>query len=151
LHTGKGASGPTNHGPIDALALVDWAMEAASKKQPEQLLLALGCLRVARHFDAADQIVQSHGPDIPTQWRAAWDNEQAALAWHRGRAEDALDQWQSQAVSVPVLFNRGMAALFLDKPKEAQSSLSKGVNKLPDDSAWHHLGRLYLALAQMRG
>jgi len=48
---------------------------------------------------------------------------------------------------VPVLFNRGMAALFLDRPAEARADLRKATERLPESSGWHHLGRLYLALA----
>ncbi len=77
-------------------------------------------------------------------------NEEAALAWHRGQTEEALAAWQAQKASVPVLFNRGMAALFLGRSAEAQASLTEAVTQLPDTSAWHHLGHLYLALAAAR-
>jgi hypothetical protein len=50
----------------------------------------------------------------------------------------------------PVLFNRGMADLFQDKPEEARQALKEVVGKLPETSAWHHLAHLYLALAEMR-
>src|SRR5581483_2619950 len=49
--------------------------------------------------------------------------------------------------SVPVLFNRGMAALFLGRPAEAREDLRRAVGRLPEPDGWHHLGRLYLALA----
>jgi hypothetical protein len=52
---------------------------------------------------------------------------------------------------VPVLFNRGMAALFLGDAAEARTCLNQAVQQLPEESAWHHLGRLYLALAESRG
>ena len=48
---------------------------------------------------------------------------------------------------MPVLFNRGMAALFLGRRDEAVAALTQAVAALPDTSAWHHLGHLYLALA----
>jgi len=50
--------------------------------------------------------------------------------------------------SVPILFNRGMAALFLDRPADARAALRTAVEKIPESSGWHHLGRLYLALAE---
>jgi hypothetical protein len=43
-----------------------------------------------------------------------------------------------------------MAALFLDQPAEARSALGEAANRIPETSAWHHLARLYLALAEMR-
>ena len=73
------------------------------------------------------------------------------VALHCGRAEEALALWQAQPSSVPVLFNRGMAALFLGKAAEAKQALAEAIVKLPEASAWHHLGRLYLTLAEMRG
>jgi hypothetical protein len=50
-----------------------------------------------------------------------------------------------------VLFNRGTAALFLDRPTEARKPLTDAVALIPESSPWHHLGRLYLALAELRG
>src|SRR5437667_438099 len=73
-----------------------------------------------------------------------------ALVWHRGQTQEALASWQAQEENIPVLFNRGMACLFLNKRGNARAFLQKAVDHLPEDGAWHHLGRLYLALAEMR-
>jgi tetratricopeptide (TPR) repeat protein len=128
-------------------ALISWANENQSFPK---VFLALGALRLARQFEQADALVSKHRSEVPEEWRAAWLNEEAALAWHRGRAEEALTLWQAQPASVPVLFNRGMAALFLGKHAEARKALAEAIAKLPEASAWHHLGRLYLTLAEMR-
>jgi hypothetical protein len=141
---------PAGGRPVPALALVDWAREAANKKQFPQTLLALGALRLARQFDTAAELLRTHQVDVPAEWRAGWANEAAALAWHQGQAERAYAAWQSQAPSVPVLFNRGMAALFLGKMDEARTSLSEAVSQLADAGGWDHLGRLYLAMSQPR-
>jgi hypothetical protein len=127
-------------------ALLPWANKARGYPQ---LLLAVGVLRLARRFDEADVLLKSTA-DVPAPWQALWANEEAALAWHRGQAGEALARWQAQKASVPVLFNRGMAALFLGRPTEAQTALAQAVAPLPDTSAWHHLGHLYLALASAR-
>jgi tetratricopeptide (TPR) repeat protein len=142
---------PTGGRPVPAPGLTTWAVHTAKKRQWPQLLLALGALRLARHYDAADAIVKEHGAAVPEEWRTAWANEEAALTWHRGQAEKALEMWRSLPESVPVLFNRGMAYLFLHQPAEARAALTKAIAKLPEASAWHHLGRLYLTLAEMRG
>jgi hypothetical protein len=55
--------------------------------------------------------------------------------------------WQAQEPSIPVLFNRGMAALFLGQTEAAQEALRQAAAGLPETSAWHHLARLYLTLA----
>jgi hypothetical protein len=52
--------------------------------------------------------------------------------------------------TAPAQFNRGMAALFTDRPAAARPLLKAAIAQLPESSAWHHLGRLYLTLAEMR-
>jgi tetratricopeptide (TPR) repeat protein len=126
--------------------LLEWA--TGTRAYP-QILLAAGVLRLCRRFDEAAELLHLPG-NVPAAWRAAKANEEAALAWHRGRAEEALDLWCKQESSVPVLFNRGMAALFLGRPDEAHAALTEAVAPLPDTDAWHHLGHLYLALADAR-
>ena len=112
--------------------------------------MALGTLRLARQFDAADALVAAHESQITAEWKPAWDNEVAALLWQRGRRDEAARLWATLPESVPVLFNRGMAALFQDRPTEARGYLKPAVAGIPESSAWHHLGRMYLALAEMR-
>ena len=104
-------------------------------------------MTVSRRNPSAASITTEH--DVPPEWRAAWANERAALAWHRGQTKEALSSWQAQEENVPVLFNRGMASLFLNKRANARAFLQQAVDQLPE-GAWHHLGRLYLALAEMR-
>ena len=69
------------------------------------------------------------------------------------RRDEASGLWQTRGdhKHLPTLFNRGMAALFLGRPAEAREPLSRAVSGLPDDNSWHHLARLYLTLAEMRG
>jgi hypothetical protein len=131
--------------PLSAPALLDWARQAHAYPQA---LLAAGVLRLARHFDDADELLRA---EAPPAWQAARANEEAGLAWHRGQAEKALRLWQAQDPTVPVLFNRGMASLFLGHPAEARDALSRAAGGLPETSAWHHLAQLYLALANARG
>jgi len=104
---------PTAGRPVPAAALVDWARQASKAKQFPRVLVAMGALRLAKQFDVADEIVQANDTAVPAQYRDAWANEKAALAWQRGQFQEALESWQAMAPSIPVLFNRGMAALFL--------------------------------------
>jgi hypothetical protein len=124
-------------------SLLEWAQR--SRGYP-QVLLAAGVLRLTRRFDEASELLRSAGR-APSTWQALQANEQAALAWHRGHFDEARASWQAQQPSVPVLFNRGMAALFQGAAQEAQATLTEAVRNLPDTSAWHHLAHLYLALA----
>jgi tetratricopeptide (TPR) repeat protein len=134
-----------------APTLREWASASAREQQYPHALLAVGALRLARQFDNATELLQRHRGTAPAAWQGAWANEAAALAWHRGQAQLAADLWKQQDSSVPVLFNRGMSALFLGKSAEARPLLAQAVDQLAEDDGWHHLGRLYLALAETRG
>src|SRR5207247_3156316 len=121
-----------------------------ARKQFPQMLLALGSLRLAKQIDAAKAFARKHEAEVPAAWRTAWDNEKAALAWHAGRAEEARAIWQKLEPTVPVQFNRGMAELFLGETGAGRQHLVAAIAQIPETSAWHHLGRLYLTLAQAR-
>ena len=123
--------------------LTEWT---ASVREPAQVLVAAAALRLTRHFDEAEQLLKR-----VTDWKPLVANEQAALAWHRGQCDQAVALWQAQTPSAPVLFNRGMASLFLGDSGTARANLDQAVKLLPETSAWYHLGRLYLALADARG
>jgi tetratricopeptide (TPR) repeat protein len=135
----------TPSSPLPCSALEEWGRRARSG---EQAVVAAAALRLAGHFDQAEELLRS--ASVPAFWGPVRANEEAALSWHRGQAEEALARWQSQEERIPVLFNRGMAALFLDRPDEAAAALGRAVEQLPETSAWHHLGQLYLALARSR-
>jgi tetratricopeptide (TPR) repeat protein len=133
---------------VAAPALTEWAAEVAAQKRCPQMLLAAGALRLAKQYDDAEAYLTKHESAVPAEWRGAWANEAAALTWHRGRPGEALALWQAQTPSAPVLFNRGMASLFLGKLAEARAPLAEAVKQLPEADGWHHLGRMYLTLAQ---
>lgn len=151
LQAKAGASvAPVRSKPCLSSALVDWSDAAATKPFP-QLLIAVGLMRLAQDFDRAAALLKKCA--APAEWRAATVNEEAALAWHSGRRAEARDLWLTRGddAHLPTLFNRGMAALFLGKPADARAPLAKAVAGLPEDNSWHHLARLYLTLAEMRG
>lgn len=125
--------------------LIAWAESVADAPRT---LLALGTLRLAKQFDAADTFVRKHDAHIAPAWRTAWSNEKAALAWHAGRADEALALWRQLEPTVAVRFNRGMAQLMMGDSAAARADLDAAVARLPQTSAWHHLGRLYLALTR---
>ena len=131
--------------------IAGWAAQLAQTQDPANLLLAAGVCRLASHFDQADELLKQGEKKAPSEWKPAFLNEHAALAWHRGHCERADELWRKQAPTAPVLFNQGVAALFLNRAKDARSLLNQAVAQLSEDDGWHHLGRLYLALAEMRG
>lgn len=133
-------TGPTR--TAAAPGLIEWTRTYG---EGAQTLLAAGVSRVAGQFDAAADLLRRWQPSA--KWQAVHANEEAALAWHRGQAEEAAALWQNQPESAPVLFNRGMAALFLGDASAAHEALTRATTALPETGAWHHLGRLYLALS----
>ena len=140
---------PTVGRPAQVDDLLPWAEEVARKKHFPEMLLALGALRLAKHFAEADQFVKAHDADIPAEWQNGWENEKAALLWHQGRCDEARQRWDALEATIPVLFNRGMAALFLNDRAAAKKHLTAAVAQLPASGAWHHLGRLYLTLVDL--
>jgi tetratricopeptide (TPR) repeat protein len=147
LLTMQGGVRPSSPGrAVPVGGLTEWAK---TKRSYPDVLFASAALRLAKLYDEAENVLKQAG-QAPAQWQALRANEEAALLWHRGEREMAFQAWKSQNASTPVLFNRGMAAIFLGRFGEAQESLSQAVNQLPETSAWHHLGQMYLALAQAR-
>jgi hypothetical protein len=147
LHSLVAGSGlPKPGGPLPAGNSTAWAER---QKSYPAALLAAGVLRLAQHFDSAATVL-GRAEDVPSAWRAGHANETAALAWHRGYHAEALNLWEAQPASVPVLFNRGMALLFLGRPAEARAPLTQAVAGLPETNAWHHLGQMYLTLAKAK-
>src|SRR5207248_9143430 len=118
--TGLSALLPTQAGSASNSALLEWAAASAREPRYPDILLAVGILRLSRQFDEAAALLHRNQAAAPAPWQAACANEEAALTWHRGQLEEAASLWQKQAATVPVLFNRGMAALFLGKPAEAR-------------------------------
>jgi hypothetical protein len=141
---------PAGGRPVAVPVLVSWAHQSAAGKEFPAALLALGALRLAKQFEEADQLVAALDGAVPGTWRAAWDNEKAALAWHRGAYAEARELWRRQPASLPVRFNLAMADLFSGSAADAHAALTGVVAELPEASAWHHLARLYLTLAAMR-
>lgn len=129
--------------PLPAPRLLEWA-EAA--RGDAERLLAAGVLRAARQFAAAERLLAV----VPSpDWEALHANEAAALAWHQGDHGRALTSWQHQQECPAVLFNRGMATLFLGDAGSALAPLERALDALPETAAWHHLAGLYLTLARL--
>jgi tetratricopeptide (TPR) repeat protein len=127
-----------------------WAAKQMQKGDIQSGLAAVGILRAVQDFDLASEYLQTLAKVAKPEWKAALANEEAAILWQRGKAEEALAIWNGLPESTVVVFNRGMAALFLGQLEVAQESLTKAVKGLAESSAWHHLASVYLALAEMR-
>ncbi len=109
-----------------------------------QPLLSAGLARLLGDFDSAGRI-------LAAQSSSAAENERAALLWHAGKCEEALSAWEAAVESPAVLFNRGMAMLFLGKIAAARTALNAAAAAIPESSGWNHLARLYLAVAEIHG
>jgi tetratricopeptide (TPR) repeat protein len=139
---------PASEGAPLPAGLRNW-VERQKRATTAAGMLAAGVLRRAGEMDQAAELLRRLRADAAPEWEAALANEEASLLWQAGRREEAAKAWAAQRPSVPVLFNRGVAALVLGRRAEARTALAAAVEGLPDTTAWHHLARLYLALAQM--
>lgn len=140
----------TPHSTAASITLKNWASRHAREGDFAQALVAGGVLRAAGDFEAAAAVLSDLRVRASAKEQAVLANEEAALLWQRGEWERAAANWQGLPESVVVLFNRGMAALFLNQRAEARGSLRKAIAGLPEDDTWHHLASLYLALAEIR-
>jgi tetratricopeptide (TPR) repeat protein len=129
--------------------LSDWVAQGLKKNNMAQAVMGIGALRVAQRLDEAQGILDKIRRSASAEWQNTITNEDAALSWCRGEGDSALSKWQSLPPSAPSRFNCGMALLFLDRPKDSREQLQQAVQLVPEDSAWHHLGRLYLTLTEM--
>jgi hypothetical protein len=141
---------PTAGRPYESASLEEWIDQAGTTAKFPSALVALATLRLAKHFQRAEELIKELDASVPAEWRDAWENEKAALLWRQGKAETARASWHAQKASVPVLFNRAMADLFCGDAAAARAALAEVVKQLPETSAWHHLARLYLTLAEAR-
>ncbi|MCS6864779.1 MAG: hypothetical protein RMJ56_18285 [Gemmataceae bacterium] len=77
------------------------------------------------------------------------ENDRAANLWMKGEWEAARAAWDRQTETPAVLFNRGMARLFLGQLAAARPWLQTATSAIPETSGWNALARLYLAVAEI--
>ena len=125
--------------PLPALAgLRAWVQKNATTTP----LVAAGIARTLGEFDTAEAILTN---------ASGAENEKAALLWQRGRCAEALAAWDAMGETPAVLFNRGMANLFLGHFAAARAVFQKAVGVIPEASGWNALARLYLAVSEIHG
>ncbi|MBA2224977.1 hypothetical protein [Thermogemmata fonticola] len=101
--------------------------------------LPAACARLLHDWTAAEQLLP------PGE-----GNELAALHWLRGQHQRALELWDQIPERPHILFNRGMARLFFDQPREALPFLRQAAALWGPDHPWQPLAQLYAAVAQLR-
>jgi hypothetical protein len=104
--------------------------------------IAAGIARTLGEFDTAARLLASESD---------CENDRTAELWMRGECDKALAAWDSMSDSPAVLFNRGMARLFLGDLASAKTALQKAIDAIPESSGWNALARLYLAVAEIHG
>jgi hypothetical protein len=141
----------TSTHPLSVSDMEPWlGGDSGSREECPRAILAAGVLRLARNFERAAGLLQSCRDRLSQRWKPLLENEEATLKWSRGEEEEAIYLWKAQPANAPIRFNLGMAALFRDQPEEARRAFSDAANALPETSGWHHLAKLYSALAEMR-
>ena len=124
-------------------ALRNWIAANSTSPAAGLARTAAGLARLLGDFDVAERLLAGHDD--------ATANERAALLWQRGMCREALAAWNALPEKPAVLFNRGMALLFLDQLAESRTVLTQAVAALPETSGWNALARLYLAVAEIHG
>jgi hypothetical protein len=132
------------------VSLRGWVRKVARGSFAADAVLASGlAVNVGDGADAATTLAtaKQRGSDA---MRAVLANQEAAVLWATGRCAEALAAWEARPVSAVTLFNRGMALLFLGRAADAIPLLADAVAKLPPDTGWSHLAKLYGSLARTR-
>lgn len=138
--------------PIPTLSgMRTWIAREANSGKHEAKILAAGVARVIGEFDWASAILGETDAGCSDAVRTVLENERAAMLWHRGQCREALAAWDAMTDTPAVLFNRGMANLFLGNSATAKSLLTRAIDTIPESSGWNALARLYLAVAEIHG
>jgi hypothetical protein len=117
------------------------------KGQPElSLLIAIAGARLSGRYEQALAAVAAAEPTLNGAWRAALENERAAVLWEVGMRREAIAFWEQLPDGPVKSFNLGMAALFTDATGRAATYLGAACATLPDDCSWKHLANLYLVV-----
>jgi tetratricopeptide (TPR) repeat protein len=141
---------PSGESRLASISLRSWADKQVAKNEPPLALLAAAILRAAGDFDQAGAVLNGIRDQVTEELRPVVSNEEAALLWQKGECAKAAALWETLPETPAVLFNRGMALLFLGQAVKAREILKKASALIPDRDGWHHLAALYLALAEMR-
>jgi hypothetical protein len=141
---------PSGENRPAAPALKNWVAKQTAKGTVSASLLAAAVLRAAHDFEQAETILNDLRAKVTAKEQTVFANEEATLFWQRGQIDKATAIWDRLPDGPAVLFNRGMAALFQNQTAKARDFLKRAVTLLPENDGWHHLGSLYLALAEMR-
>jgi len=136
--------------PIPACGLAEWAEKQLAKQNWAGCAFAAAASRLAGDFAAAQTLLAKARTAAPASADHFLRNEEAALAWHAGEYDRAAQLWAAhpRQDALPVLFNRGLSALFAGQNEQAAAFFNQALEHLPDDDAWRHLAQLYVLLAE---
>jgi hypothetical protein len=119
-----------------------WLRTAARSKSPTTLLVAAGVAASLGDRAEAEAALTAADPLCDGPWRAAWQNQRAAVSWLFGETGD----WPATGPAAD--FNRGLAALAAGKPADAARHLQTVADQLAAGTGWPHLAGLYLTVAR---
>ena len=126
-------------------ALRQWVAAAVGSGSAARLLLAAGVAAALGDALTADAMIAAAEPLCVGPARPAWENQRAAVRFVAGQGAG----WDGVAGPAGE-FNRGMAALFANKPGDAVGPLRRAADALPAGSGWAALAGLYATLAAAR-
>jgi tetratricopeptide (TPR) repeat protein len=132
--------------PAEASAVKSWRSDDTTAAAR---LVRAGLLRLLGQYAGAKEGLAGM-PEGRGKLGSALHNERAALAWHQGDHQRALDLWKEAKEDIPVLFNRGLSLLFCGQAGQARPLFDRVLEALPASSGWRQLAELYLAVVELK-
>lgn len=124
-----------------------WIRKALRSKSATTLLIAAGVAAALGDAANADAALTAAEEQCVGPWRTVWENQRGAVLWLTGRRDEAAKAWAA-AENPTAAFNSGLASLPTGSASEVAAAFRTAASKLPENSGWSHLAKLYAALAQ---
>jgi len=119
-----------------------WVRKALKSGSPTQLLIAAGIAAQLGDWADAETALSEAEAVCTGDWNAALKNQRAAVAWLKGEAVVARQQW-AQLDHPTSAFNRSFGMV---SGHEKNDELLAATKDLPETSGWRHLASLYQLL-----
>lgn len=125
-----------------------WTNKTAKSNAMSALLEAAAARVLGRTADAEKLLRQAEQLADTDALKNLVKNELAALGWSTGDRNRAVALWTELSQTAVGAFNLGVSAMATTHKADARNWFQLAASRLPETSGWHHLAKLYLALAQ---
>jgi hypothetical protein len=123
-----------------------WTAKPAKLPILNHLLNAADARLSGRWSEAEKQLADAEKIASTDAFKTLVKNERAALALAKGDTATATKLWTELSPTAVGAFNLGVTAMMQNKA-DAKKWFTEAAERLPETSSWHHLAKMYLALA----